>query len=438
MSRLFDASLSSFFAESESRDVAARVHAVMNRQLDLALHHVGGRGGSRRFPVLPFFEKDVLNVLYDGDPDCTEQMIGATSNLESRTIALSSCVGGAPGPSQLRIYRNSGASSLLPFEEQYRRRFLALGWDSTDLLSSSYDIQQSIPVQLETLDGILSRTGDAIPPPDFLSLNTQGTELEIMYGAREALRTKVISLQAEVSLFEIYAGQADLTQLVREAERGGFLLSHIFQLGAWVPSFSVQGRSIRPPVGLRSGGVALQADVEFFKDPNHILLYHANAQLDLVKATFLAVALMNYSLSFCYSSLIDRRYLLELAAEAQGRRGYIDFVLAYSLALDKQPRILPIDVIYTEHASGGTAAAPQALRVEYFREIDRSAFAAHAPGLLSDDWTELEAVCLRFGLPKSANLLKQCRLNGMRTICEALGLLKPGGTMLDHHAMEQL
>jgi hypothetical protein len=39
----------------------------------LSIHHVGGRAGSRSFPHMKQFEKDIINVLYDADEDCLEQ-----------------------------------------------------------------------------------------------------------------------------------------------------------------------------------------------------------------------------------------------------------------------------------------------------------------------------------------------------------------------------
>ena len=47
--------------------------SLETNKLKLAIHHVGGRAGSRSFPHLIKFEKDIINVLYDADEDCLEQ-----------------------------------------------------------------------------------------------------------------------------------------------------------------------------------------------------------------------------------------------------------------------------------------------------------------------------------------------------------------------------
>ncbi len=407
----------------------------MTHSLDLALHHVGGRGGSRRFPVLPSFEGDMVNVLYDGDPDCLDGMAAASDRLASRTIALADCIGQAAGPAFLRLYRDCGASSLLAFREDYKSRFLALGSEVIDHQASAFDTIRSVPVQLATLDQVLARPGAAVPPPDFLSLNTQGSELQIMLGAGRTLREHALVLQAEVSLFEIYEGQASLDGILREAERQGFLATRVAQLGAWVPSFTLAGQPVRPPLGMRLGGMALQVDVELFKAPAAILAQHAEPQLDLVKAVFLAVALKNYSLSFAYGSQVDRGFL---AALPRGRKAYLDFVADYLAAVDRQPSFPAIDFIVTDDAIGPRPEGLEAIRRTYFEAADRERFRVHAGRLLAPEPTELEAVCSRHGLARSAALLRDSRLAGMRGVCRLLGVLAADGETLDAAAFADL
>ena len=52
------------------------------------MHHVGGRGGSRNFPYMKKFEKDIITVLYDADKDCIEQIKDTNRNLESEIHVL--------------------------------------------------------------------------------------------------------------------------------------------------------------------------------------------------------------------------------------------------------------------------------------------------------------------------------------------------------------
>ena len=407
----------------------------MGSSLDLAVHHVGGRSGSRRLVVLPTFEADLVNVLYEGDPACIEEMLAASAGLPSRTVALAECIGEAPAPATLRIYRDCGASSLLPLRADYQARFLALGWAAIDHQESAFDTLSTVPVTLAPLDEVLARHGAAVPPPDFLSLNTQGTELAIIRGAAQALRGQTLALQTEVSLFEMYEGQAGLPELMRAAEGLGFLATQVIPHGGWVPSFTLGGQPVRPPIGLRLGGMALQVDLVFFKDPKAILAQHADPQLSLVKAVFLAVALKNYSLSFIYGSQVDRGFL---AALPRGEKHYIDFVAAYLGALDRQPQFPAMDFIVTGDALGEKPVGFPAIREFYFRGTDRARFRRQAAEVLAPAFNPLETVCLAFGLPRSAELLRSNRLAGMRELCGFLGLLGADGETLDPAALREL
>src|SRR5438132_1172489 len=63
----------------------------------LSVHHVGGRDGSQAFPILPHFEKEVVSVMYDADPDCIVQIRERNERLPSKTLVLPYCLGGTTG-----------------------------------------------------------------------------------------------------------------------------------------------------------------------------------------------------------------------------------------------------------------------------------------------------------------------------------------------------
>ena len=65
----------------------------MKTNSSLSIHHVGGRGGSRRFPALTSFESDIVNVLYEADPSAINQMQQQVSSLASQQIIIDACVG---------------------------------------------------------------------------------------------------------------------------------------------------------------------------------------------------------------------------------------------------------------------------------------------------------------------------------------------------------
>lgn len=60
----------------------------------ISVHHIGGMAGSRVFPILDKFEKDIIDVIYDADSDCLDQVKEDNESLGSKLHLLPYCVGG--------------------------------------------------------------------------------------------------------------------------------------------------------------------------------------------------------------------------------------------------------------------------------------------------------------------------------------------------------
>jgi FkbM family methyltransferase len=83
-------------------------------------------------------------------------------------------------------------------------------------LAPLFEVERTIDVETVSLDRCLEVNG--VPLPDFLELDTQGTELEILEGSVQALRNSVVGVQVEVEFAPMYAGQplfADVDAFLR-------------------------------------------------------------------------------------------------------------------------------------------------------------------------------------------------------------------------------
>jgi hypothetical protein len=70
-----------------------------------------------------------------------------------------------------------------------------------------------------TLDEVLARKASAVPWGEMIKVDTQGTEFEILDGARRTLRERTCFLCIEVSFCELYRGQklfSDVEKLLRD------------------------------------------------------------------------------------------------------------------------------------------------------------------------------------------------------------------------------
>ena len=101
-------------------------------KLALSVHHIGGRAGTRCFPIMPYFERDIVSVLYEADKSSLSGIREATAGLPSKTIILGDCLSGEAGPRPFYIYSNRYLSSLYPLLPEHTSTYsfdAQFGWD---------------------------------------------------------------------------------------------------------------------------------------------------------------------------------------------------------------------------------------------------------------------------------------------------------------------
>lgn len=85
-----------------------------------------------------------------------------------------------------------------------------------------YDVVDTVQMDADALDTQLSLHG--IPSADFMKIDTQGSELAILEGAEQTLRSSVISLEVEVEFAPLYQGQPLFGDVERYLTAHGFCL----------------------------------------------------------------------------------------------------------------------------------------------------------------------------------------------------------------------
>lgn len=387
----------------------------------LVSHHVGGRSGSRAFPILHVFEPDVVSVLYEADRDCVAQIERRVSALPSEAIVLPYCLSDRVGRRAFRIYKNQYLSSFYPLEPAWaeRRRYQAqFGWDSDP---GGAAVHRIVDLETRTLDSVL-RDDHRVPSPDFLSLDTQGSELEILRGAGEALERTVVAVQAEVWFTPAYRDQCLFGDIASFLEPAGFALAALEPQAA-------AGAARDTPIGLRGDGRCQAAEALFLKEPSR-LPDDRPGDLRLLKLAF-----------FCFlRNLFDETYEIlrrlgpeRLArardTEAPGRR-YVAFLADYARIMASYPAIHPVrytDILTDEAIDGRFSDAPfrvarAGVRERYFASTRREAFHRHAAALGDPADVGVERLARGCGLVFQADLLKRYRLEQAAKTRAWLGL----------------
>lgn len=206
----------------------------------ITLFHVGGRGPSMG-PIahLLTLRQDMEMLIFEADLDGSKEeedwespiwKFAQTYNMKLSIISkcLSNCVGKKTFhinvmpecSSLLRIGRNAG--KLQRLHEDYR-----IQWGQI------CQPAHSVELDVTTLDKLYE--DDVTGLPDFLSVDVQGAEYDILEGASEALNGDLTGVMTEVEFTELYDGQKLFTDQCALLDKHRFKLIHLYNQEYWYP-----------------------------------------------------------------------------------------------------------------------------------------------------------------------------------------------------------
>jgi FkbM family methyltransferase len=152
---------------------------------------------------------------FEPRPESYERLIRGGQRRRYGRIKFHCCgLAGTPGRKTLHVTADNGAaSSLLPPNPDVIRRC----WD--ERFGRGFRQLREEEIDCTTLDEFADR--ERIGQVDFLKLDTQGTELDILLGG-EKLLSRVLVIRSEVEFVELYRGQKLFDDMVRELSTRGF------------------------------------------------------------------------------------------------------------------------------------------------------------------------------------------------------------------------
>jgi FkbM family methyltransferase len=235
----------------------------------IVAHHVGGRGFGVALNCPPNLAKHLVHVLYEADEICAREMIKENKNENFHVFPY--CLGEYNRPGKIFITKNPYASSNLEPNPAYAKHYCELHLDGevegVMLQNAVYDVvygnDNSVvdvrDLNICTLDYIVKAT--AVPQglvPDFLSLDTQGSELNILKGGEQTFHNHCVALATEVEFHPMYKGQPLFSDIF------DFALSHGFHFVGFTYLQEISPH--RLPLGARAKGVVAFGDALFFRD----------------------------------------------------------------------------------------------------------------------------------------------------------------------------
>jgi len=253
----------------------------MTASSKIVLHHVGGRWGNHPFPRLPAFAGDFVEVLYEADTDAIAAIQKAGKGRPNELIVIPACLADSDGEGLLHIYVNPGLTSLRKLSRALDRRYQNTFGVDFDFGDDGARLLQERKVTTRRLDGLIAAQPAPCPPPDFLSLDVQSGEYEVLLGARDALEQSICGLIVEVEFGEMYVGQRRFQDVYDLLDGAGFDFVRFLAIGE---------TSIRAPLGFRGDGYQDFADALFLRRCDRVPGGDAGRGEMLTKLCFFALS----------------------------------------------------------------------------------------------------------------------------------------------------
>ena len=240
-------------------------------QTRIVQHHVGGRGFSLPNHIPGTFALDFRHVLYEADAGCAAAMqaeVGQSHLRDCRVLPYA--LGRARGQATLYVTANPYASSTLPpnpaffgyyAEVRYNVHF-GKGTAAESMEEDVYDVvygdelkvEREVALELHALDDLM-RDG-TVPgelAPDIVSIDTQGTEIDVLEGAVATIDAHALAIVSEIDFLPMYSGQGSLADVLTYGDRHGFVFAGFTETHDISPH--------RLPIGQRGQGFTAFGDV---------------------------------------------------------------------------------------------------------------------------------------------------------------------------------
>ena len=326
--------------------------------LKLSVHHVGGRAGSRSFPHIKKFEKDIVNTIYDADEDCIEQIKDRNISLESELHVLPYALSDKCKPSTLNINYDPYTSSLLESNKSVDSFYVFSG-DHDYIMGETAKTVEKRDVEVVSIDHIFNSKNLHTPKPDFLSIDVEGGEYDVLKGAIETMKSSIMAVYAEVTFLPLRNGQKSFGDLCDFLSIRGFHFVSFANSGDNI--FFEELSPYRYPIGLRGRGFHTLSEALFLRRISaveNMLSNNLVCYINLRKLAFIAIVYdqIEYGLECLrFSRIIEKRMRIDLMVSSNQEPNYLKFLNELEQAEENYPKLFPktFKSVYTFEESKG-------------------------------------------------------------------------------------
>lgn len=387
------------------------------RPYRINMHHVGSRDGGCPFPMSHRFFSDVETYIYDADPACHEQTEIFSPFVDHVIVAA---VAGADQQRVFHLNYDPYTSSLLPAEPASRGVFFpGEPWDY--VLEDVLKPLKTMPVAGESLDTLAKKHRFQV---DYLSLDVQGAEYELLAGMSDAILANTVAVMCEFGFLKVYANQRLFDEIMSLLRAKGFFVARLLSHGYDWAAF-------RSGIGWRSQGFTeAYGDALFFREIASIREHAPQPFAALMKAAFISLCVGNISHALQCLTEAYTHPAPDVLAQA-GTLGYIRFLDEMYRLYQAEEHICPPRFSHTYTAEESLARfdvnahvvqGKANVRRAYFSETDEAMFRRVAPRLCDPSPTAFETLLRKYAFAALADDVAKRRATSIKQTLGELGM----------------
>lgn len=228
--------------KKEAEIMHPEIEDIMSQPFQFVVYHVGGGDNAIGPPeqIMRALPDHALLVVFEIRSDNSDPVeLRTFKKTGQKMLSVNRGVDIKSAKRQFYVNKFPLSSSLL--ESSPIARDDDPGYPFCHTWGENTEIDEEITVDVSPLDQIIDEF--KLPSPDFLSIDAQGAELNILKGATKAFSEHIIGAVTEVEFSEIYSKQALFDEQMSWYSTQGMRLVQIFNQQDWHPGPRMPGQA---------------------------------------------------------------------------------------------------------------------------------------------------------------------------------------------------
>jgi FkbM family methyltransferase len=246
----------------------------------LNISHVGGRGENNIFPITRL-NKYIKYSIFEADPDCSAHL----KLLYPDYDIITACISDKNKVKNFYLNQDRYTSSYLKPNNKYFNYYQEI--DGSDaLVAESLKMEKIIKLKTYSIDNLIK--SKKIEPSDLISLDTQGSEYEILKGMNKNLINQIVGIKIEISFVQVYKNSKIFADIDKLLTKKNFFLAELNTYNDKLPYSNKL--KIRISKFLRGRFLPLQGEALYLLRPESLSIKKKNSSHKLKKLAFCLIA----------------------------------------------------------------------------------------------------------------------------------------------------